>query len=145
MIHENTFKKVDFNGAKGLIFIGDKILVYRRDEKTKNFPLCIDLPGGGREDDESPFETLKRETKEEFGLILEEEDICFSIKFKNLINPDTDSYFMVTKPLRSNEDEIIFGDEGVEWMLMTPEEFIIRKDGIKGQQERVKEYLKLNI
>ena len=44
MIHENTYKKVDFNGAKGLVFLGDKILTYRRDNKTSNKPLCIDLP-----------------------------------------------------------------------------------------------------
>jgi len=68
MIHENTFKKVDFNGAKGLVFLGNKILVYRRDNKTSNLPLCIDLPGGGRENDESPFDSFKREIKEEFGI-----------------------------------------------------------------------------
>lgn len=33
------------HGTKGLVYIGDKLLVYRRDTNTDVYPLCINLPG----------------------------------------------------------------------------------------------------
>ncbi|MEI6346236.1 MAG: NUDIX domain-containing protein [bacterium] len=141
MIHENTFKKVDFNGAKGLVFTGDKILVYRRDNKTSNSPLCIDLPGGGREGNESPFESFKREIREEFGIDVEKDEIEFSCTIPSVIEPDKKSYFIVAKTLKFKPEDVVFGNEGIEWMLMKPEEFIKRPDGIERQQKRVEKYL----
>lgn len=141
MIHENTFKNVDFNGAKGLVFIGDKILTYRRDNKTTNKPMCIDLPGGGREGDESPFDTFKREIREEFGIDIEKHDVQFSNTIQSVIEPTKKSYFFVTKPLKILATDIVFGNEGVEWMLMTPQQFVNRPDGIERQQKRVANYL----
>ncbi len=141
MIHENTFKKVDFNGAKGLVFLGDKILIYRRDNKTNYLPLHIDLPGGGREKDESPFESFKREIKEEFGIDIEKNEIEFSCAIPSVVEPNKKSYFIVARTLRFKPEDIVFGDEGTEWMLMTPEEFIKRPDGIERQQKRVEKYL----
>ena len=50
MITKNIFdNNRNFHGAKGIVFINKKMLVYRRDNKTDSFPLYIDLPGGGRE------------------------------------------------------------------------------------------------
>ena len=121
MIHENTYKNIDFNGAKGIVFLGDKMLTYRRDNKTYSYPFHIDLPGGGREGNESPFDTFKREVKEEFGIDIEKNDIEFSWAIQSTIRPDKTSYFFVTKSLVLNPSEIIFGDEGIEWLLMTPE------------------------
>jgi 8-oxo-dGTP diphosphatase len=142
MIHENTFKNVDFNGTKGLVFLGDKIITYRRDNKTTYLPLRIDLPGGARENGESPFDTFRREVKEEFGLDITKEDLIFSCAIPSVIEPDKKSYFVVTKPLGFKESDVVFGDEGIEWMLMTPEEFVARTDGIERQQKRVAKYLK---
>lgn len=143
MIHENTYNRsIDFNGAKGLVFLGDKILTYRRDNKTTNSPLCIDLPGGGREANESPFDTFKREVQEEFGIALQEDDIQFSCTIPSVMEPDKKSYFVVTKPLKFSDSDVKFGNEGVEWLLMEPSEFIKRPDGIKRQQDRVTRYLK---
>lgn len=142
MIHENTFKKVDFNGAKGLVFLKDKILTYRRDYKTDNKPCLIDLPGGGREGDESPFDTFKREIKEEFGIEIKKDNIEFSCTVNSIIEPDKKSYFIITKPLKFKPTDIVFGNEGIEWFLMTPEEFVSRSDGIERQQKRVANYLK---
>ncbi len=145
MIHENTYKKIYFNGAKGLVFIGEKILTYRRDNKTNNFPLHIDLPGGGRDGDESPFDTFRREVKEEFGINIEREDIQFSCAIPSVTEPGKKSYFVVAKPLSVNATDVVFGDEGIEWFLMTPEEFISRPDGIERQQKSVEKYLNGNL
>jgi 8-oxo-dGTP diphosphatase len=142
MIHENTYKKVDFNGAKGLVFLGDKLLTYRRDYKTNHKPGCIDLPGGGREGDESPFDTFKREIKEEFGIDIEKDDIKFSCTVQSVIEPDKKSYFIVAKLPEGKASDVVFGNEGLEWLLMTPEEFISRSDGIERQKKRVANYLK---
>ena len=141
MIHPDTFKKVDFSGAKGIIFLGDKILVYRRDNKTRNFPLCIDLPGGGREGDESPFDTLRREVMEEFGIKITINEIVSSFRQDSNVNPGTKAFFFVVKILDIETKDIVFGNEGTEWMLMTTDEFIHRSDGIKGQQKRVEKCL----
>ncbi|MFA5163083.1 MAG: NUDIX domain-containing protein [Patescibacteria group bacterium] len=141
MIHEDTFKEVDFNGAKGIVFLGDKMLVYRRDDKTSDSPLCLDLPGGGHEVSESPFATFQREVKEEFGLDIEGEEIEFSCTIPSVMTPEKKSFFIVAKVKNSGPEDIVFGNEGVEWFLMTPEEFIAHPDGIKRQQERVGQYL----
>lgn len=141
MIHENIFKKIDFNGAKGLIFLGEKILVYRRDIKTKKWPGYLDMIGGGREGSESPFETFKREVKEEVGLDIEKDSIQFACPFKSYDDPTKISFFFVTKKLDYSSGDIKFGNEGSEWLMMTPEEFIKRPDGIDRQQNRVKDYM----
>jgi 8-oxo-dGTP diphosphatase len=142
MIHESTFKKVEFHGAKGLVFLGDKILTYRRDQKTNHFPLQIDLPGGGREGDESPFETFRREVKEEFGIDIKEKDIESSYAIQSSVDPSKTAFFMVTYPLLYSKSDIILGDEGLEWLLMTPQEFIKRTDAVKRHQDRVVKYMK---
>jgi 8-oxo-dGTP diphosphatase len=141
MIHEDTFNKVDFNGAKGIVFFDDKIPVYRRDYKTPNFPGHIDLPGGGREEGETPFQTFQREVKEEFGIDVKEGEIVFACTIPSAVEPRKKSFFMVAKTTRFKAEDIIFGNEGSEWLLMTPQEFIHRPDGIKRQQERVAKYL----
>lgn len=142
MLHPDTFNKnIEFNGSKGLLYIGDKILTYRRDEKTNNAPLCIDLPGGGREENESPFDTFQREVKEEFGISIQKEDMYYSSTHKSVIDPNAISFFMIAKPDNIKETDIVFGNEGVEYILMTVDEFIKRQDGIERQQNRVREYL----
>ncbi len=142
MIEKDTFnKQANFQGAKGLVFIGEKIIVYRRDDKTPNFPLRIDLPGGGTEEGESPFETFQREVKEEFGLDIKASDIRFSTKRPSLIDDDKESYFMVAIPHSIQETDIVFGDEGLAFSLMDPKDFIGLADGIPLQQEWVAEYL----
>jgi 8-oxo-dGTP diphosphatase len=143
MIDKDTFNSdVDFNGTKGLVFIGDKIIVYRRDTKTSSFPLQIDLPGGGRENNESPFETFKREVREEFGLTIEREDISYSKKYQSILDPSKEAFFMATRPLNTEEKDIIFGDEGLEFFLISPQDFVNLKDGVKRQQDKVAEYLR---
>ncbi len=142
MIDANTYNKnIDFVGAKGLIFIDDKIILFRRDTKTNNFPLQVDLPGGGREGGESPWETFKRETEEEFGIEIKKEDVCFSKKYPSIFDATKEAYFIVVKPKNIEEKDIVFGDEGLGYVLMTPKEFVLLDDGVKRQQDKVDEYL----
>jgi len=143
MIHKDTFNDIDFNGAKGLVFLGNQIVVCRRDMNTKKFPGCLDMIGGGREGDESPFETFKRETMEEVGLDIGPDDIQFSCPFQSFDDPTKISFFFVTKPLQFTKADIRFGDEGTEWLLMTVEEYLKSADGIPRQQERVRRFLDL--
>ena len=141
MIYENTFKKVEFNGAKGLIFLGNQIVVCRRDMNTKKFPGCLDMIGGGREDGESPFDTFKREVREEVGLDIGADDIDFSCPFQSFDDPTKILFFFVTKPLQFTKADIRFGDEGTEWLLMTVEEYLNSVDAIPRQRERVRRFL----
>lgn len=141
MIHDDTFKPVTFDGAKGLVFIEDKILVYRRDFKTDSFPGYIDLPGGKSEKGETPFETFRRETKEEFGIHIDAGEIEASYRVPSMKNPGMYSYWMVARTGRFTAHDIVFGDEGSEWMLMTPKEFVQRPDGIERHQKRTLRYL----
>ncbi len=142
MIDQNTFNSdVNFHGVKGLVFIGDKIVVFRRDTKTTNFPLQVDLPGGGRENNESPFQTFRREVMEEFGISVEKEDVLSSKKYQSVLDPNKEAYFIITKPLDITETDIVFGDEGLEYFLISPQDFVNLKDGVKRQQDKVADYL----
>ena len=51
-----------------LLFCGDSLLTILRDDKASiPWPNMWELPGGGREEDESPFECVAREVYEELG------------------------------------------------------------------------------
>lgn len=142
MIEKDTFsKQANFQGVKGLVFIGDKIVVYRRDDKTSLYPLLMDLPGGRTEEGESPFETFQREVKEEFGLDIKESDVQFSTKRPSFSHPGKESYFIVVSSPSIQETDIVFGDEGLEFFLMNPKEFVGLPDGIQRLQEWVAEYV----
>jgi 8-oxo-dGTP diphosphatase len=110
-------------GTKGLLFVGEKILVYRRDTYTTLFPLCLDLPGGGPEAHETPFQTFQREVTEEFNLHVRPKDIVFHI-----VNDPSDdgsiSHFVVAKLPETEARNIVLGDEGTEYMLVTLQDYI---------------------
>ena len=142
MIDQKIFEKYrNFHGVKGLIFCGEKILVYRRDTKTNSFPLYIDLPGGAKEENESSFDSFKREVKEEFGIDIEQKDIVYAKQYMSEMDSNKESHFIVVKPDNISESDIIFGDEGLEYILLKPEEYINLNYAIKRQQYKVSEYL----
>lgn len=144
MLDPNTFSQnsIDFSGAKGMIFLEKKIILIRRDTKTSSFPLMVDIPGGARDLSESPFDTFQREAFEELGIQIEKDDIIYSKIYPSVIDPEKiRAFFLVTKPLAIDETDIVFGDEGVEYLLLAPEEYVTLHDGIPGQQKRVADYL----
>lgn len=142
MIDQDVFSKntVSF-GSKGLVFVGSNIVVCRRDDKTNVYPLCIDLPGGAPEVGESPFDTFKREVKEEIGLDIHEFDVVYSKQYGSLSDQTKPVYFIVVKSEKIKAEDIVFGDEGLEYLIMTPENFVNLTDSIPKHQQKVSEYL----
>ncbi len=141
MITKNIFdNNRNFHGAKGIVFINKKMLVYRRDNKTDSFPLYIDLPGGGRENNESPYETFKREVKEEFGFKITKKDILYAKQYVSAMDASKESYFIVVR-LNVTEKDIVFGDEGLDFFLIETENYLKLNDAIRRQQNRVLDYI----
>jgi 8-oxo-dGTP diphosphatase len=140
----DDFFKVDplTIGSKGLVLIGDKTLVYRRDENTTLFPLFLDLPGGAPEPNETPFDTFKREVKEEFGLNIERQDIIYLRKYPSTLEEGRAAYFPVAQLSEAVADEIEFGDEGLEFLLLPLRDFVNRDDVWPSLKERSNDYLR---
>ncbi len=120
----------DFTGSKIALICGDKVLTILRDDKDDiPCPNMWELPGGGREGDESPFECVAREVYEELGIHL---------------NEDWQSVFMVGQLRQEQFDNITFGDEGQAYKLMPIEEFLKSKQAVPQLQGRLRDYLKVS-
>ena len=138
-------KKFDFTGSKIALICGDKVLTILRDDKDDiPCPNMWELPGGGREGDESPFECARREVYEELGIHLTEDCLLWAKVYPSMLFADKQSVFLVGKLTQEQFDSIVFGDEGQGYKLMDIEEFL-RSDKVVPQlQERLKDYLKVS-
>ena len=145
MIMNQDFYKKDehCSGVKGLVYIGDKLLVYRRDYNTDKYPGCIDFPGGGKDGDETPFENYKREISEEFSINVDEDDIVYVRQYPSVSKKDKHVYFPVAKLETKAEGEIALGDEGLEFSLISEDEYLAMDDVAWPDvfKERVETYL----
>lgn len=131
----------NFWGTKVALFLGHELLVYQRDNiPTIPFPNMWDFPGGGREANENPFETARRETREEFGLTLSQSDIVFSKAYPSWRKAGVD-WFFIAQRAASHALLIKFGNEGQSWKMMEANEFIEHHSAIPHLQERLKENL----
>lgn len=133
----------NFAGTKGLVFVGDRIIVYRRDEKAPKYPLHLDVPGGGAEPNETPFDTFRREVKEEFGLVIKPHQVVYSRRYKSSLNPNEFGWYAVAKLPENRQNKIIFGDEGLEYSLITLDDFLQRQDAWPAYQKRAADYANL--
>ena len=132
----------DFTGCKIALFCGDKLLTILRDDKDNiPWPNMWELPGGGREGQETPLECLQREVWEELGLTLTEESIIWSKIYPSMLDKDRSAVFVVGRISQEQYREIRFGDEGQAFKLMPVEDFIKVEGVIPQLQERFKDYL----
>lgn len=131
------------SGTKGFVFIGKQLLVYRRDGNTTNNPYKLDLPGGGHEGSETPFETFKRELFEEFGLHVKPADISYVRQYPSASDPSKHGYYLVAHLPENTYQNIQFGDEGTEYFLMAVREFIERDDAWPMMQARARDFIEL--
>ena len=132
----------DFTGSKITLICGDKVLTILRDDKDDiPCPNMWELPGGGREGNESPFECAAREVYEELGIHLTEDCLLWSKIYPSVIFKGKQSVFMVGQLRQEQFDNIIFGDEGQAYKLMSIEEFLNSKQAVPQLQGRLRDYL----
>lgn len=127
-----------FNGSKLILFLGARLFVIRRDDfEGLPWPGYLDLPGGERDGLESGVACILRETFEETGLLLREEDLVWCQFYTA---PERAWYFAAHLP-QAAEQDVVFGDEGQGWMLMPPEEFATSDEAVPHFRDRVGDYL----
>ena len=142
IIMELLDKQLDFTGSKIALICGDKVLTILRDDKDDiPCPNMWELPGGGREGNESPFECAAREVYEELGIHLDEDCLLWSKIYPSVIFKDKQSVFMVGQLRQEQFDNIVFGDEGQAYKLMSIEEFLNSKQAVPQLQGRLRDYL----
>lgn len=129
----------DFMGAKIALFIGPDMLVLHRDDRPGLlWPGFWDLPGGGREGDESPLQTVRRETREEFGLVLPCAHIRWARASTNSIGRSV--WFFVGALPDTSVQAIRFGNEGQGWALMSPQAFQAHPKAVPQFKQRLADY-----
>ncbi|MBB93315.1 MAG: DNA mismatch repair protein MutT [Rhodobacteraceae bacterium] len=130
---------MEFSGAKTAIFLGPDLLVVQRDDiGTIPWPGRWDLPGGGREGDETPETCALRETREEVGLHLSPSDLVWARSYQR---PRGTVWFFVAHLPADTRDDIRFGDEGQGWTLMAPGAYLEHPLNIPHFADQLRIYL----
>lgn len=131
-----------FSGAKIVLHSNSQLVAYMRDEKPDiPFPGRWDLPGGGRETDETPAQCAMREVEEEFGLSIPIERVSWSRRYESRTKGGLCTYFLAAS-LRSEEvGQITFGDEGQHWRMMSFDEFLNEDKAVPELQSRLQEWI----
>lgn len=142
MLEDCLEARFEFTGCKIALFCGDKILTILRDDKeTIPWPNMWELPGGGREGNETPFECVAREVYEELSIQLSKDDIIWSWIYPSMLDENKKSVFLVGQLTQEQFDSIAFGDEGQAYKLMSIEEFLNSKQAVPQLQGRLRDYL----
>ena len=128
-----------FHGAKAALFLGYRLVtILRDDDPGIPYPNLWDFPGGGREGEETPFETLAREVEEEISLTLQPEHILWRSFFPGHGIAGSRVAFFVARMPAECAARIVLGDEGQEVALMTPRAFFARKDIVPSYRDRMR-------
>lgn len=134
--------RIDFTGCKiALICEGQILTILRDDKPTIPWPNLWELPGGGREGDESPFECVAREVYEELNIQLSKDDVIWSGIYPSMLDENKKSVFLVGKLTQEQFESIIFGDEGQSYKLVSFEEFLTSDRVVPQLQGRLRDYL----
>jgi 8-oxo-dGTP diphosphatase len=113
------------HGAKVALFLGDQLVCILRDDFPDiHYPNLWDLPGGGREEDETTFQTVARELEEELGLILPPTAVLWESAFVSSTDPTKWNAFFVAHMSEAVVGDIVFGDEGQRWALYDMDSFV---------------------
>ncbi|MDN5017333.1 NUDIX hydrolase [Streptococcus sp. SI1] len=137
-------KQMEFSGCKIALICDDRLLTILRDDKASiPYPNMWELPGGGREGEETPFECVQREVFEELSLKLEETDIVWAKEYQGMLVPDKTSIFMVGTITQEEFASITFGDEGQAYQMMDVSQFLSDDKVIPQLKDRLRDYLEV--
>jgi 8-oxo-dGTP diphosphatase len=128
----------DFGGCKAAFLNGGRVLCLLRDD-IPGLPYAghWDLPGGGREGEETPEECLLRELEEEFGLRLGAERLIWKRPYHWWHKPEVRVWFFGGLILDAEIAAVRFGDEGQYWEMMPVEAFIAHEKAVPDLQRRL--------
>lgn len=129
-----------FRGAKLFLFIGDQLAVMLRDDRPDiPWPDHWDFPGGAAEPGETPEACVLRETAEELTIEVRLTSLEWAQEFTSSTGAP-EWFFAAHLPVERGT-EIVLGDEGQGWALMSPEDYIAHPKAIPHFAERLKMYL----
>ena len=146
MLEDCLEARFEFTGCKiALICEGQILTILRDDKETIPYPNMWDLPGGGREGNETPFECVAREVYEELNIQLSKDDVIWSGIYPGILDEKKQFVFLVGNLAQEDFDRIDFGDEGQGYKLVSFEEFLTSDRVVPQLQERVRDYVEENI
>lgn len=142
MLEDCLEERFEFTGCKiALICEGQILTILRDDKEDIPWPNMWELPGGGREGNETPFECVAREVYEELNIQLSKDDVIWSRLYPSMLDENKKSVFLVGKLTQEQFESIIFGDEGQGYKLVSFEEFLTSDRVVPQLQERVRDYV----
>lgn len=132
-----------FVGIKIALLFNDQIIAIQRDDKPGlRFAGMWDIPGGGRENQETPNETAKREVFEELGITLNDKDFIYQKEYPAMVEKDSIAYFLAANITNEQIKGIVFGDEGQGWKLTTITELISNESVVPHLRGRLEDLVK---
>ena len=142
MLEDCLEERFEFTGCKIALICDGQILTILRDDKEDiSWPNMWELPGGGREGNETPFECVAREVYEELSIQLSKADVIWFQIYHSMLDGNKKSVFLVGRLTQEQFESIIFGDEGQGYKLESLEEFITSDRVVPQLQERVRDYM----
>lgn len=136
---------MDFVAAKLVLTCGDDLLVLLRDDFDHiDWPDHWDLPGGGREGEESAVGCALRELSEEFGLDLAPERLTGRVAFPSPAGSGRVAIFFTGRISPDEIASIRFGDEGQCWRMMPVRDYIAHPRAVGHFRPRVAHCLGLD-
>ncbi|MEP5153452.1 NUDIX hydrolase [Planktotalea sp.] len=131
-----------FGGAKIILHCDGALVTHLRDDiPSIPFPNMWDLPGGGAEGSETPKGCALRETFEEYGLKIEPKRINWGRRYASLLRPNTDNWFFAAPITPEDIANIVFGEEGQYWQMMSFESYITHQNAVPHLQSQVRDFL----
>ena len=113
-------------------------MTYLRDDRPGlPWPAMWDLPGGGREGNETPEQCLLREMDEEFGLRLDASRLIYRRDWPSMSGAALPGVFFAAHLQPPEIAAIRFGDEGQRWEMMPTVDFLTRPDAVPHLARRV--------
>ena len=128
-----------FLGAKLALLVGNRIVTILRDDIPNiPWPGHWDLPGGGREGDETPEACVLRELEEELDLRLEEHQLTYKARGSR---KGRDVWFFACEFPDFDESAVTFGGEGETWRLASIDWFLHEAHAVPHQKDNLRTYL----